>query len=187
MDNKNTIAETLAFTDEQVKLIFSSKAAKKMIFLVTCCPIEVGWHGFVKKNQVGEYFVDDIILYPQRTSAATIVCDDAQYGLWQQELCLKDPDLFETMRLHGHSHVNMRCFPSGVDKDLQDDGIEMLQENGFYIYIIINKRMEHYVKIADREDGAIYENVLVEILDDDIADLFDSYKELVRERGYGYQ
>ena len=190
MDNKKErkVAESLIYSDDYVQLFFSEKAFKKMIFLVMACSKEVGWHGFVRKLGKGIYYVDDIILYPQETTAATIRCDTAQYGLWQQNICIENPELFEMMRLHGHSHVNMACRPSSVDIDLQDDGIEMIQENGFYIYMIFNKKADRYIKIADREYGVIYEDVALTFDDKCLSELVDDYRSLVRkEERYGHK
>lgn len=186
-NKKKSVANSLLLSNHEAKLIFSSKAFKKMIFLVSACPKEVGWHGTVTKRGKGEYLIEDIILYPQKTTGVSISCDTAQYGLWQQNICIENPDYFESIRLHGHSHVNMRCFPSGVDKDLQDDGIEMIQEGGFYIYMIFNKRMESYVKIADREDELLYEHANIMFMDDDLSDLTADYKELVKGAHYGHE
>lgn len=169
------IANSLTVSQLKPRIIFSSIATKKMLYLLIATSKEVGWHGFVNKLEKGVYYVTDIIIYPQETTSATIHCDTTEYGLWQQNLCLKCPEEFEKLRLHGHSHVNMACFPSSTDKDLQDDGLEMLQENGFYVWLIANKNLNYWAKIADREDGAIYEKASLVFDDDDWANLSIEY------------
>lgn len=177
------IADSLCEAQVTGTLILSDVAAKKMIYLVMACPKEVGWHGIVEKWGKGDYYLKDIILYPQKTTSATIECDIEEYGLWQQKLCLESPEYFETIRLHGHSHVNMQCYPSSVDRDLQDDGIEMLQENGFYIWMIVNKRLDTWTKIADREDGVIYDEVDIMFDDEAYSQILYEYIKNVNAEG----
>lgn len=186
---KTPIADLLVKSELKPRLVFSSIATKKMLYLLVGSSKEVGWHGFVNKLEKGVYYVTDIIIYPQETTSATIRCDTAEYGLWQQNLCLKCPEEFEKLRLHGHSHVNMACFPSSTDKDLQDDGLEMIQENGFYVWLIVNKNLNYWAKIADREDGSIYEEVSLAFKDDDLVNLNIEYYTNVdrKERENGYK
>lgn len=181
---KISVANSLVDSKLKSRLVFSKVATKKMLYLLIGSSKEVGWHGFVNKLEKGVYYVTDIVIYPQETTSTSIHCDTTEYGLWQQNLCLKCPEEFEKLRLHGHSHVNMACFPSTTDKDLQDDGIEMLQENGFYIWLIANKNLNYWAKIADREDGVVYKEVSLIFEDEDWANLSIEYSANVDKEGY---
>lgn len=182
------IQNSLKKSDEEAKVIFSEKALTKIQTLVMLCDLEVGWHGTGKKLEKGKYLIEDIHLYPQKTTGTTIQCDDEQYGQWLTNWIIKDPETVDKLCFHGHSHVNMATFSSSTDRDLQDDTIEMLQENRFYIFLIINKKMECYFKIADREDECIYEKVRIDTENKAASGIAAEYAQFVNEtrRGYYY-
>ena len=172
---KKTIQSSLQETDEVARLTFSDAAMVKMLYLIMKCPKEVGWQGTVEKVGKGKYFIDDIFTYPQATSSASIWIDDLRFGKWQAGICLEDPEYFDSIRFHGHSHVNMATFASCTDRELQDSWIELLQENQFYIFLIINKRAEFWCKIADREDGVIYKKAVVDSESLSIHEIIEDY------------
>lgn len=192
---KRPVQDSLLIATEDATVLFSTKAISKLMFLVMACEKEVGWHGNGKKLGKGKYLIDDIFLYPQEVTSATIEPDDKEYAEWQIKMCMEDEETFESLCLHGHSHVNMSTFSSGTDKSLQNDIIEMIQPGDFYIFMIINKNFSVYYKIADREDGVIYETssiknkptVLMDTVDGDFSKLVKSYNELVREVTYKYK
>ena len=49
--------------------------------------------------------------------------------------------------MHGHSHVNMGTSPSATDTKLQEDHLAQLQDNDFYIFLIVNKKREIWCTI----------------------------------------
>lgn len=139
------------------KLYFTEEAWQKMYALIDTCQKEIGWHGLVKKLDENSYQIYDIFVYPQTTTATTITCDDAEFNKWMSNFIM-DPEFpFEDLRMHGHSHVNMRCFPSGTDQQLQDDLTKHLKENDFYIFLICNKQREIWAVIHDNAREIIFE------------------------------
>lgn len=157
--NSRPVASSLKPATQNAIVWFSDTAITKLMTLVMASKLEVGWHGIGCKQGVGEYYIEDIFLYPQTVTATTIYTAEEEYAKWQTQMVMTDADRFEKLCFHGHSHVDMRPISSAVDRDLQDDIIEMIQPDDFYIFIIVNKDFEFYFKIADRSDGVIYETL----------------------------
>ena len=184
-NNKNSsriVQNSLDKSTETAVVQFTPEAMSKMLSLVMMIPKEVGWHGCGHKISKGKYQIDDIYLYPQDTTAATIRADDQEYADWQMKLAIEDSPHFTDLCFHGHSHVNMATVSSGTDRDLQDSIIEMLKNSErFYIFMIINKALEVYFKIADMEDKCIYEspNVVLNTTTGGLAQIAQEYIELV--------
>ncbi|MCQ2968505.1 MAG: hypothetical protein MJ191_00010 [Clostridium sp.] len=170
--NNNSISVTMRLDDlkfkERVQVYFTPKAWLKMWSLVHTEPKEIGWHGTVQKIDKYNYIIKDILMYPQYTTGVTVQTDDVEYGNWLiKEL---DDDTLNSLRFHGHSHVNMATTPSGVDDAWYQQILDSLNKNDFYIFMIANKREEFFIEIYDLENNAIYEKKdidIVALLDDD--------------------
>ena len=120
---------------------------------------------------------------------------------------LSQPDeIYNKIRFHGHSHVNMATSPSGVDDTYQEQIIQQfmsspVDENNFYIFGIFNKKGSYWLNIYDIYNNKFYET-------DDISYVFyqsdeqawakEQIKENVKEEvvvktsgyysnGYGYR
>lgn len=167
---------------------FSDKAFTKLITLVMMCNKEVGWHGTTRKIDKGLYYIDDIFLYPQTVSAASIRCEKngLDYGRWEQMLILEQPERAEARRFHGHSHVDMPCVPSSVDIDLQKDILKMTPDDGFYIFLIINKSLDMFWLICDGEDKVIYSKDNVGLYNDSMYSIMREHSDYVKEVTNGH-
>lgn len=158
MDRKNIeIANHAAIVE------FTDEALLKMLCLIIDNRKEVGWHGTVDKIATGTYKISDVYVYPQTVTESSIRCenDGLEYGKWEQEMILNNPDRAAKRKFHGHSHVTMGIGPSMVDLDLQKDIIEMTPDDGFYLFLIANKYFDSYWMIVDGEDGLIYTDALI--------------------------
>lgn len=145
--------EKKLFANQFCFLNFTTEAYLKMTQLVRDINTEVAWHGVCKKNVNGanqaiEYCVEDILVYPQSVSGATVNTDQVEYQDWLYSL---DDDTFNNVRFQGHSHVKMGVSPSGVDTTHQEKIIEQLGPNDFYVFMIINKDNDMFVRIVDNE------------------------------------
>lgn len=144
-------------------LYFREKAWQKMTCLVDEIDKEVAWHGIAKRyNNDGEnaaYIIEDILVYPQKVTGATVTTDQVEYQTWLMD---RDDDEFNNIRMQGHSHVNMSTSPSTVDLTLYDQIISQLTDDMFYIFLIINKRNEKTIKIYDFRDNIAYETADIE-------------------------
>lgn len=122
----------------------------KMQALVDESNVEISWHGFVKRNKEKQYYyLYDIILFPQINTATTTTTDQNKYATWIGDLIKNPKSNFEDMRLHGHSHVNMSVFSSGIDDAYQEELLTNTDDDDFYIFIIMNKKRDLAVFIYD--------------------------------------
>lgn len=136
---------------------FTEKAWLKMYELIKQCDKEVAWHGTVSKDSAKVYTIHDVYVFPQQVTGATVTTEDEEYAEW---LLTQPDDVFNTIRFHGHSHVNMGTSPSGVDLTYQNAIIQGIED--FYIFAIMNKKGEVNLTIYDIVDNAIYEGKDVE-------------------------
>ena len=144
MKNKKRRAKTT--------LCFTTKAYTKMIALVNEFDEEVAWHGLAERKGDG-YLIYDIIIYPQKVTAATVVTDQEEYQNW----LIQSPDeIINNIRMQGHSHVNMGTTPSGTDESLYKEIVKQLEGDMFYIFIIWNKKQERTIWICDKKKGVNY-------------------------------
>ena len=136
---------------DRLKIYYSPLAFAKTIMLVAAHPVEVGWNMVIKPYENG-YKVEDIVVYPQKVSAAYISVDTGNWGLWKATL---NDDIEANLNGHGHSHVNMSTFASIVDENQQHD--EVLTKNkGFYFFQIWNKRNEINSFFYDIDNKVFY-------------------------------
>lgn len=139
----------------KAKLIFSMEAFSKIWYLVGTCDKEVGWHGTAHRgDEKYEYVVDDIFVYPQVVTGATVTTDQEKYQNWLMSL---DDETFNNLRYQGHSHVNMGVSPSSVDKSLYSRLLDQLEDDMFYIFEIINKKGDETFIIYDYKENIIFE------------------------------
>lgn len=141
------------------KVFYKKKAWMKTILLVANRNQEVGWHGIVKRaeNNPAKFIVEDILVYPQEVTATSITTDMVEYMNWQDSL---DADIFNSVRLQAHSHVNMGVMPSSVDMKYREDLLTDIDD--FYIFQILNKTGYISSQVYDIEAGILYENDQVE-------------------------
>lgn len=165
---------------------FTDEAMTKMLSIIMLCDKEVAWHGSARRLETGRYIIDDVYLYPQNTSAASVRVTDEKYSKWCVDEVIHNIDRAKSRHFHGHSHVNMGCVPSGVDRDYQDDTIEMIQEGDFYIFAIINKKLNTWFKIVDRVDNVYYEtaghNITINTSSNGLQDICKDYIKNVNDQ-----
>lgn len=167
-DGKITYSKSLDSFSRRATVYFTPGAWMKMYMLVLNFDKEVAWHGVAKRGddpEKDEYFISDILVYPQKVTAATVETDQEEYENWLYE---QPDEVFNNLRMQGHSHVNMGVSPSGVDTTHQGKIMEQLDEDMFYIFMIWNKRFEKWVKIYDFAKNTMFEtsDVDVKIVDE---------------------
>lgn len=139
----------------KARLVVLPYAWDKIVTLVSTASKEIGWHGIIERNpeNVNEFILKDILLFPQTVTGSTVDADPSKYPMWAMQL----PDeVFNKMRFHGHSHVNMGVTPSSVDMNYRADLIKQYTD-GFYVFMIVNKRFELEAQIYDFDENAFYE------------------------------
>lgn len=155
---------------KHARLNFTAMAWFKMRSLVNHCTTECAWHGIVVPSEDRKTFtVTDILVYPQIVAGATVEQDDTDnaYEIWHQAL---PTPAYNSLRMQGHSHVNMAANPSGVDTTMYNNMLQTLSANSYYIFMITNKTGNVWVNIYDLLNNIIYENNDVMITVDDIED-----------------
>lgn len=172
--------------DRKATVTFKSVAWLKMQYLVAVLPGEVGWHFVCRRSddEDDEYIIDDVLLYPQEVSSATVNTDQAAYAVWEDGL---EDEVFNNLRGHGHSHVNMGVTPSSTDLDHQDKRLDALGEDMFYLFCIYNKKGDCNWRIFDYKKNVMFETADVEVLvegDDGIFDFMESIDEKVKTKTY---
>lgn len=80
-----------------------------------------------------------------------------------------EDDVFNNIRMQGHSHVNMGVTPSSVDTSLYDRLLDQLDDTMFYIFMIWNKKKDKTIKIYDLKKNVLFDtsDVTVEQLGGD--------------------
>lgn len=189
-DGKINFSKTFSTIDRKATVYFTELAWLKMKTLVREFSKEVAWHGIAKRGEdesKDEYFIEDILVYPQEVTGATVSTDQEKYQMWLME---HDDEVFNNIRMQGHSHVNMGVTPSGVDTALYERILSQLDDDMFYIFMIWNKSDAKTVKIYDMKKNILFEtsDVTVEVLDDGtgIESFLKNAKDLVVDKTYSY-
>lgn len=136
-------------------IIFTEKAYAKMTLLIESFDCEVAWHGVAERMEKGKYRIEDILVYPQTVTGATVDTDTLELAQWAATI---PNDIYNSLRFQGHSHVNMSTFSSSVDKQDRKKYLAQLQDDDFYIFGIFNKRGEASFEIYDLMYDTLYED-----------------------------
>ena len=167
-DGKLNFVRSFSDTGLKADLYFMESAWLKMQKLVQGFDIEIGWYGVAHRveDEESAYCVTDILVYPQNITATTVDMDTDKCAEWFFEN--REDERFDNIHFQGHSHVNMSTSPSGVDIGHQQDILDMLDDEGFYIFLIINKRGEKNLKIYDMQKNVLFEqkDITVSIIEE---------------------
>ena len=134
--------------EDRASIVFSPIAFAKMTMLVQSFTSEVAWHGVAYRDEKekNKFHITDILVYPQVVTGSTVITDQEAYQTW---LYTHDDEVFNNIRMQGHSHVNFSTTPSGVDTTHQEKILSQIDENMFYIFMIWNQKFEKNIKIFD--------------------------------------
>lgn len=157
-DGKVTYNKSFTYKgDDKAVVLFTPVAYAKMVGLIMSFDSEVAWHGVGHrvKGEDGVYLIEDILVYPQTVSGSTVEMDTEAYAKWIMEN--DEDERFNNIIMQGHSHVNFSTTPSSVDTNHQESILDQLKD-GFYIFLIWNKKLEHNTKIYDLDTNTLYEN-----------------------------
>ena len=139
-----------------IKLQYTGLAYAKQSELLRNCSSEVAWHGLVSTNDKRTVFtIHDILIYPQTVTGTTVTTNEAEYETWKANL---SDEQFNAMRFQAHSHVNMGVSPSATDRELYESYLQSLNNNSFYIFMVINKSHKMHIEIYDLLNNALYDN-----------------------------
>ena len=144
------------------KISINLNAMNKMKEYVRQSDLEIGWLG--TSRRVGNvFYIDDVFLFRQEVHATTTEITTEGLNEFAMDLLYEENgiEIWNNMKVWGHSHVNMPTSPSAQD----DKQIEVFAENAedFFIRIIANKSGEFRIDLYDFTTGVIYEKLPYEI------------------------
>jgi hypothetical protein len=167
-------------SDTKPKVIISSKAYLKIKSLVSKADGEVGWNGSVVRDG-NTFTIEDIFVYPQTVTSATVTCDEMETAKWLMSL---PSEVFNKLRFQGHSHVNMGISPSGVDTTMYEKYLQNLGDDDFYIFMIFNKKDDYYIEINDNHTNIIYYKNDIDLVIEGFDDFWNENKDKIKTVSY---
>ena len=143
---------------------FSVEAYMKMRLLVENFSSEIAWQCVVFRDDVDKnvFHMTDIVVEPQVVTGTTVDTDQEEYEKWLISLPV---EVFNNLHANMHSHVNMSCSPSNTDKNHWTNVINALAQTDdmFQIFMIWNKKWEHYAQVYDLTNNIYYDGTDVEV------------------------
>lgn len=150
-------------------VLINSIAWLKMVTLVMHNAEEIAWQSCVevrnfKDSEDTYYYIKDVHVYPQTVTPAHVDMDELEYAKWSMENLTNEQ--YNSLRFQGHSHVNMGVGPSGTDQATYQKFLDQLQKDEYYIFMILNKRMEMTVIVYDYKQNIIFEtkDITIDVL-----------------------
>lgn len=171
--------------DEKAIVTFAPVAFAKMLQLLYGFSSEVAWHGTVYRDekQPNRFRVEDIFVYPQLVSGSNVETDQNEYQTWLYAL---DDEVFDNLRMQGHSHVDFGTTPSTVDTTHQEKILAQIEDDMFYIFMIWNKKMDKFISIYDMANNTLYttDDVIITIdgAGEDMQAFIDGAKAIVKPK-----
>lgn len=188
-DGKLNFTKTFTCGSHKAVVYFTPEAWAKMVMLVKEFDKEVAWHGVARRMEdesKDEYVISDILVYPQSVTGATVEMDTEDYAQWIMDNI--EDERFNEIHMQGHSHVNMQPNPSSVDLTHQEEILNMLDDEDFYIFMIWNKSFVSNTKVYDMKKNILFENadVTVKIIGgtEDLDAFMKNAKEMVKTKTY---
>ena len=182
-DGEIRYSKAFKYKDAAAILWLTPVAYSKTVTLINTFSDEVAWHGMAVKKAENEFIIEDICVYPQEVTGATVNTDQERYTKWLYEF---DDEAFNKIRMQGHSHVNMGVSPSGVDSGHREKILDQLDDDMFYIFMVWNKSLKTHTLIYDMENNILYDDkdVTVKIIGDDSLDEFlvDAEKKVQKKK-----
>ena len=189
-DGKLSLTKEFGKIDRKAKIYISEIAWMKLTTLLREFSKEVAWHATAYRipGDKDEYFIKDVLVYPQTVTSATVDMDEELYAKWLMDGVMAEDERFDHIFCQMHSHVNMSVFASGTDEQHQQEILSQLRDTDFYIFMIWNKRLESYMRIYDMEKNILFEKEDIEwcVMDETIglAQFLEDAKKIVKEKTY---
>ena len=139
-------------------VLININALNKMKEYIRQSNKEIGWLGtVVKENEM--YNILDVYLFKQEVHETTTEITTDGLNEFAMEILSQEDgmEIWNNMKMWGHSHVNMSTSPSVQDDNQMD--LFTQNANDFFIRIIANKKDEFRIDIWDYEKGVIYEKL----------------------------
>lgn len=171
-DGKLSFSKSFGTVSRKAHIYFTEIAWMKTTALLREFSKEVAWHATAYRipGDKDEYLIKDILVYPQTVTPSTVDMDVEKYTQWIMDGIMAGDERFDQIRCQMHSHVNMGVFASPTDVQHQEEILEQLGEEDFYIFMIWNKSLKVYIRIFDMQKNMLFESDDCEwaVLDDTI-------------------
>lgn len=160
------------------KININIQAMNKMKEYIRQSDLEIGWLGTARRVD-NVFYIDDVFLFKQEVHSTTTEITTEGLNEFAMELLYEKNgvEIWNNMKVWGHSHVNMPTSPSGQD----DNQMEVFAENAddFFIRIIANKQGDFRIDLYDFTTGVIYEKLPYDISYGADTDIIESlYKKI---------
>lgn len=160
------------------KININIQAMNKMKEYIRQSNLEIGWLGTARRVD-NVFYIDDVFLFKQEVHSTTTEITTEGLNEFAMELLYEKNgvEIWNNMKVWGHSHVNMPTSPSGQD----DNQMEVFSENAddFFIRIIANKQGDFRIDLYDFTTGVIYEKLPYDISYGTDTDIIESlYKKI---------
>lgn len=178
-NERNKPQTTLKVRENRVPSVYISETAlNKMAIYVDEAPgqDEIGWLGTAYREN-NEFFIEDVFLFKQEVHGTTTEITTEGLNDFAQELLMlpNGVDIWNNIKMWGHSHVNMGISPSGQDNS-QMEAFSNIGHD-FFIRLICNKKGELAVDVYLYDEGLEFHNapwVIQHEAEDTVADLIYS-------------
>lgn len=171
-DGKLSFSKSFGTVSRKAHIYFTEIAWMKTTALLREFSKEVAWHATAYRipGDNDDYLIKDILVYPQTVTPSTVDMDVEKYSQWIMDGVMAGDERFDHIRCQMHSHVNMGVFASGTDTQHQEEILEQLDEDDFYIFMIWNKSLKVYMRVFDMQKNILFETDDCEwaVLDDTI-------------------
>ena len=130
------------------------EAMQKMRYFIDNIDVEIGWLGYVSRNDL-DFIIEDVFLVKQRVHAATTELDPVALTELATELISQGEEgaaKYNSIRVWGHSHVNMSPTPSGQDNEQMND----FANDDYFIRLIGNKKGEWNISLWDYANNILW-------------------------------
>ena len=174
--------------DRHAEVIFTQDAFIKMLSLIMSFDKEVGWYGTcTRQGDLDDdvYLINDIMVFPQKTTSTTVDSDDERRTEWFDSLPV---ETLVNLKADFHSHVNMAVSPSSTDEKDMEAVLENLDGEAFRIFMIWNKKLEFSCKIFDMLKNVMFDtaDVRVDVEGIDLHAFVTASKAMVTQKTYIY-
>lgn len=173
----NTKKSSIDIIKEVLPTIYISKDALiKMKLYIDKCSDEIGWLGTVSQNE-NDFLIEDVLLFDQEVHSTTTEITPEGLSSFAEEILKEENgvDLWNSIKMWGHSHVNMGVSPSGQD----DSQMVTFKDSGhdWFIRVIANKKGDMKVDLYRYDLGVAYKDLpFIELL---TTDEYEIKKEII--------
>lgn len=179
--NKNQTTQVKVRGDIVPHVLLNETALNKMYLYTKNAPgqDEIGWLGTAfYHEESNQYLIDDVFLFKQQVHGTTTEITPQGLEEFGMEL-LQQPngvEIWNNLKMWGHSHVNMQINPSGQD----DKQMEEFSKTGhdFFIRLICNKKGDLGIDIYDYKKGLEFHKCNWSVLEEEEPELNEKLEEL---------